>query len=572
MTSRTRPPADTPRVEVTAGRPRPYLIADSGALAPAGFLPLNPGDLLAALGADTAVTVQRTIVPSSVAVAANTPVPLQQVIVASMADAKADTLRTLPQVLLEEDELLRPALNVGPPLADGADPSIYSPFGLSLGWTIRAVGPVGEPVVGATVYLYGSGVPAQGVTDANGSVTVSLLNETDDSIRALYVNPREGYWGFWADRPTITSGAVNTVTLTALSDRLRGFPQRQLIGWGQQAMRMAELPPSFTGAGVQVAVIDSGAAVATHPDLGGISRGSDVTVAPANPNDWRVDTIAHGSHTTGVIAAANGADGIRGFAPDATVHELRVFPGGRASNLLDALDYCIDNAVDVVNMSLGGGGTNQFVLQKIAQAKAAGIAMIVAAGNTSGPVSFPGTSPDVLTVAAIGKTGEFPDTSYHAKQVWQQTVTDAGYFAAAFSCHGPEVDVCAPGVAVVSSVPDTGYAAWDGTSMAAPHVAGLAALVLAHHPDFQGPFAARDGRRVDRLFEILKASATPIDVGDPERTGVGMPDARRALAVEVPAHPSTPVSAGAAGVAPAPSPGSLAATLAQLQAFLHPSV
>src|SRR5258708_36937684 len=65
--------------------------------------------------------------------------------------------------------------------------------------------------------------------------------------------------------------------------------------------------------------------------------------------------------------------------------------------------------------------------------------------------------------------------------------------------------------------------------MAAAHVTGLAALVLAHHPDFQGPFRARNSDRVDRLFQILKASAQPVSVGDPRRTGFGLPDVLAAL-------------------------------------------
>jgi hypothetical protein len=65
--------------------------------------------------------------------------------------------------------------------------------------------------------------------------------------------------------------------------------------------------------------------------------------------------------------------------------------------------------------------------------------------------------------------------------------------------------------------------------MAAPHIAGLAALIVAHHPDFTRNFQERNSARVDRLFQILKESATPLNLGDPGRTGAGMPDAVSAL-------------------------------------------
>jgi subtilisin family serine protease len=241
-----------------------------------------------------------------------------------------------------------------------------------------------------------------------------------------------------------------------------------------------------------VAVVDSGAASLTHDDLSGVHAGVDLTTNPENSVHWTDDTIAHGSHCSGIIAGSDNGRGIRGFAPAAELHQARIFPGGAVSSLLD-----------VVNMSLGTGGSSQPLLQKIAQAKELGVACIVAAGNSGGRVQFPGTSPDVLTVAAIGQEAVFPDNSYHAQQRWTAGTVDRGFFSAQFSCHGQEVDVCGPGVAVVSSVPPNGFAAWDGTSMATPHIAGLAALVLAHHPDFRtGPLQLRNAARVDHLFDI----------------------------------------------------------------------
>jgi subtilisin len=374
---------------------------------------------------------------------------------------------------------------------------------------------------------------SQGRTDATGTVTLSLTGQSDETLRALYINPLSDYWSLWVDRPELVSGITNTLALRSLTDAFPGFPGTELIGWGQRAMRLDLVPANFTGRGVKVAVVDSGAAALTHPDLGGIHDGADFTTTPAGADLWREDTIAHGSHCSGIIAGARNGTGIRGFAPEAIMHEARIFPGGRISSLIDAVDYCIDEGIDVVNMSLGTGGSSQILLQKLAQAKDLGVACVVAAGNTGGGVQFPGTSPDVLTVAAMGKDGEFPEDSYHAQQRWRTGQTDQGYFSAQFSCYGDEVDVCGPGVAIVSSVPTRGFASWDGTSMATPHVTGLCALVLGHHPDFQsGPFAAKGASRVDRLFELIRGAATPLRFGDVRRSGAGLPDAVRTLGLE----------------------------------------
>jgi subtilisin family serine protease len=91
---------------------------------------------------------------------------------------------------------------------------------------------------------------------------------------------------------------------------------------------------------------------------------------------------------------------------------------------------------------------------------------------------------------------------------------------------GPQIGVCAPGVAVSSSAPGGGLAARDGTAIAAAHVVGFAAVVLAHHPLFRGAYRARDEQRVLALFELIVASAAP-PVLDLSRVGAGLPDLRR---------------------------------------------
>ena len=129
----------------------------------------------------------------------------------------------------------------------------------------------------------------------------------------------------------------------------------------------------------------------------------------------------------------------------------------------------------------------------------------------------------MLAVGAAGRVGTFPEDSPHAVN----TRAGAGLFVPAFSCAGPELDVVAPGLAVISCQSPAGCVAADGTSLAAAHVAALAVLVLAHHGDFRREFAARNALRVERLFQIVKMTAQPL--GDPLRSGAGLPDATRAL-------------------------------------------
>ncbi|MYM66606.1 S8 family serine peptidase [Pseudoduganella sp. FT55W] len=451
----------------------------------------------------------------------------QGVLVARMTEQKAAALHQQGQgrLLVEHDQhlnLMEPSLRQ-PAMVTGVAPIDSS--GPVLNAIISVFGKDGAPQANAEVSLFGSMLPASGVTGANGQVTLSLFGETADTVRGLYVKPKADYWSFYQRDPDISSDDANVVVLRALSDwpALKGFPQQRCYGWGQKAMRLDQLPASYRGQGVKIAIIDSGAAT-THDNLRTIHAGFDVLNKQTNPNGWDQDSIGHGSHCAGVIAAADIASGMRGFAPDAEVHACKLFPGGQISQLIDALEYCIDKQIDVVNLSLGGAEISEALEQQIIRAKRAGIACIVAAGNSGGAVQYPASSPNVLAVAAIGKLDEFPADSYHA-QTLDSNVDAYGYFTAKFSCLGPQVAVCAPGVAITSCVPPNNFAAWDGTSMAAPHVTGLAALCLAHHPDFQSQqYKARGAARVERLFQIIRSSARRVSLGDQSRIGYGLPD------------------------------------------------
>ncbi|WP_373987894.1 S8 family serine peptidase [Duganella sp. BuS-21] len=503
-----------------------------------GFQPLQFDALEQALRNSSEIEVIDKVGPRSVLSAlTDGSGAAQGVLVARMSEQKAAALHQQGQgrLLVERDQhlaLMDPTLRL-PAMVTGVTPT--NAGGPVLNAVISVVDKDGAPQANAEVSLFGSMLPASGVTDANGRVTLSLFGETPETVSGLYVKPKADYWSFYQRDPDISSEEPNVVVLRALSDQpaLAGFQRQRAYGWGQKAMRLDQLPGNYRGQGVKIAIIDSGAAT-THDNLHDIRAGFDVLNKKTNPDGWNQDTLGHGTHCAGVIAAVDIASGIRGFAPDAEVHACKLFPGGQVSQLIDALEYCIDQQIDVVNLSLGGAEVSEALEQQIIRARRAGVACIVAAGNSGGPVQYPASSPNVLAVAAIGKLDEFPADSYHA-QTLDSNVDAYGYFTAKFSCFGPQVSVCAPGVAITSCVPPNNYAAWDGTSMATPHVTGLAALCLAHHPDFQTQqYKARGTERVERLFQIIRASAHKVSLGDQSRIGFGLPDTLLAVGL----HPA----------------------------------
>jgi subtilisin family serine protease len=296
-------------------------------------------------------------------------------------------------------------------------------------------------------------------------------------------------------------------------------------GWGQRLLGLDPMSGRFTGKGVKIGIIDSGCDN-THPLLRQVAQGKDFT-SGASEASWSQDLLSHGTHCSGIINASPTGPGIVGCAPEAELHVFKVLPQGRLSDLLAALDECIQRELDVINIIVVTNGFSQLVSQKIQEARQKGILCVVAAGNNAfGPLPFPATLPGVMAVSAVGKLKEFPADSSHVLSVIPQSIASDEVFAASFSSVGPQIAVCAPGVAIVSTVPGGGYVAADGTSSAAAHVTGLAALVLAHHPLFQeGPFATRSEYRTHALYELIRASAVP-RFADPQR-GAGVPDLRR---------------------------------------------
>jgi subtilisin len=529
-------------------RKKQFLIAPrshDGGLAPMGFMPLSLSAVEQALKNSPDIEVVDTVGPKNiVGVMADGMGGGQGVLVARMTDQKAGMLhmQAAGRLVVERDQHLGLMdTQLQPQFVTNVTPHSGPAFTA----VVQVVGKDGAPVADAEVSLFGSMLPATATTDASGHVTLSLFGETATSIRSLYVKPKADYWSFYQRDPDVSADEPNVVALRALADwpSLAGFPRAKVVGWGQKAMRLDQLPSTYRGQGIKIAVIDSGAAT-SHEELNRIHAGFDIVNKKTSPNTWNEDTLGHGSHCAGIIGGADLGFGIRSFAPEAELHACKLFPGGQVSQLIDALEYCIEKQIDVVNLSLGGAEPSEALEQQIQRAKRAGIACIVAAGNSGGPVQYPASSPNVLAVAAVGKLDEFPPDSYHA-QTLSQNVDANGYFTASFSCFGAQIGVCGPGVAITSSVPPNNYAAWDGTSMAAPHITGLAALVLAHHPDFQGAFRTRGAERVERLFQLIRMSARRVSTADPTRVGLGLPDAVLAcgLQQQAPAAVGAQVSA-----------------------------
>jgi subtilisin family serine protease len=392
-----------------------------------------------------------------------------------------------------------------------------------------------RPIEGAAVTVTGSGLPATGFTGADGRAEIFVAPETLPAPAAMEIHPPPGCWPVLVRRPLLGNDGPVRVICTRITMTHPEFPERALDSWGARVMGFGWLPPTYRGSGVRIALIDSGVATG-HPDLSGrIEHGWDL-IGRDQEKGWQEDLIGTGTHHAALIAGRDDGTGIVGLAPEAEIHVCRVSPGGSAADLIEALDYCIEQQVDVAMFGACIPEQSVLLAAKVEEARQNGITCI-AAGDSAAGLCWPAALPQVLAVGAIGQLGTFPPGDTDTATLTSQ-LTPEGLFVPAFSAGGPDssaVDCCAPGVAVISGLPPSSYGPLSSTGTAAAHVTALAALILAHHPLFRRepgrPDMTRDSARPARLLEVIKGSCRPLPQLDPTRTGAGIPDAAVALSV-----------------------------------------
>jgi thermitase len=206
----------------------------------------------------------------------------------------------------------------------------------------------------------------------------------------------------------------------------------------------------------EIAVLDTGVDY-THPDLDGKTiLGYDFVDDDNTP----MDLNGHGTHVAGIAAAeTNNATGIAGTAPNTKVLAVRVLDAagsGTLEDIADGIRYAADSGAEVINMSLGCNCHTVALEDAVNYAYNKGVVLVAAAGNDNVSTTFePASYTNVIAVGAVNDRDR----------------------KATFSNYGTWVDVVAPGVGIASTYPNNQYVYMDGTSMASPYVAGLAALL-----------------------------------------------------------------------------------------------
>ncbi|MBI4051132.1 MAG: S8 family peptidase [Elusimicrobia bacterium] len=298
--------------------------------------------------------------------------------------------------------------------------------------------------------------------------------------------------------------SLQEIPLPSLHSILKQLPQTHLspatpapnseeVQWGVQRVNAPAVWNRTRGSGVKVAVIDTGIDP-THPDLGGrVAGGFD---AISTQNDWK-DGHGHGTHVSGIIAAQLNGTGVAGVAPDVQLYSIRVLDkngGGFITSIVKGILWCAKNDIRVANMSLGGPMPFFPIHWAVKKANKKGVLIVAAAGNSGKSVGYPGGYKEVITVSASDSTDRIAE----------------------FSSRGSDVDFIAPGVKILSTILDGKYAAWSGTSMATPHVTGLAALAIS-----------LGASNPEQIRTALKAAAEPLPGLSAKEQGAGIINAAK---------------------------------------------
>ena len=310
--------------------------------------------------------------------------------------------------------------------------------------------------------------------------------------------------------------------------------------WGVKKIGAPAAWDSFTGAGVIVAVVDTGIDF-SHPDItaniwtntreiadNGLDDDANgyvddvhgwdfIGLTYTNPvqSNNPVDHFGHGTHVAGTIAAVgNNGIGVIGVAWNAQIMPVKGLDDsgqGLDSTLGPAIIYAANNGADVISNSWAGPGQSQTISDAVSYAHNLGAVIVVAAGNNSSDARnyYPANLSDAITVAA----------------------TDPDDVLAYFSNYGSKIDVAAPGVDILSlraagtslgTPVDIYYTRASGTSMATPHVSGTAALILSQHPDYSN----------EDVRQVLRVSAADLGTAGFDLTyGYGRINATAALTV-----------------------------------------
>jgi subtilisin family serine protease len=268
--------------------------------------------------------------------------------------------------------------------------------------------------------------------------------------------------------------------------------EKKEIPWGVSRVNAYNAWNYTQGDGVKVGVIDTGIDY-NHPDLKPNYAGGYNIV---KQNNDPMDDHGHGTHVAGTIAAVRDLKGVVGVAPKVKLYAVKVLDSngsGQYSWIIDGIQWAVNNKMNVINMSLGGPSGSDALKAAIDAAYKAGVVIVCAAGNDSGPVNYPAKYDSAIAVSA----------------------SDSSNKLASFSSRGAEIDFIAPGVSIYSTYKGGVYKTLSGTSMASPHMAGLAALVVGYGI-----------KEPAKVVEVLKKSASSLGL-KPEEEGYGLVDAAK---------------------------------------------